>query len=75
MSGSDKPLERRNSALSSGSEVGAVKPVLCQKLSKVFVSMVCSKASVMSMSTAATEDVWHSVKMINEAGIIVVRFT
>ena len=49
--GSDKPLERRNSALSSGSEVGGVKPVLCQKLSKVFVSMVCSKASVMSMST------------------------
>ena len=74
MNGSDKPLERRNSALSSGSEVGAVKPVLCQKLSKIFVSMVCSKASVMSMSTAA-EDVWHSVKMINEAGIIAVRFT
>ena len=60
--------------LSSGSEVGGVKPVLCQKLSKILVSMFCSKASAMSMSTTA-EDVWHSVKMINEAGIIAVRFT
>ena len=75
MNGSNQPLERRNSALSSGSEVGGVNPVLSQKLSKVFVLVVCSKASMISMSTAEEEDVWHSVQMINEANIVAMRST
>ena len=57
-----------------GSEVGAVKPVLSQKLCKRVVVSAGSNAFVMSMSTAA-EDMWHSVKVINDASIIIFRST
>ena len=65
--GPNKPLESRNSALSSGSEKGGVNPVLRQKLSKGFVVSVSRKTSVMS---SVANDMWHSIKVINNSGNI-----